>query len=147
MQQSGPQEDQLILDKEMEDFCAQLKEKEQEELSANEQEIAKLKEEIQDIREARVKMRSIVSSVSSGITIYPPGSSSSEDNRMEEGEEDKQLLELPSEGIEGGEREEQLQGLEGRESQLEVTSAHQEDKDIETHIKLQESSELDSVLS
>lgn len=50
----------------------ELKKKEQDIFTMNEQEIKKLKEEIDELRESRSKLRSHVSSVSStSVTVYP----------------------------------------------------------------------------
>lgn len=122
------QEEQMKLDQEIQDFCAHLKEKEQKAFSANDQEIAKLKEEIQDIRGARAKMRSVASSVSSSITIYPPGtpSSSPDENEVVEGEDGQEEKE--------GRGEKQLQEEKGRGEQPEDTEGHEVE---ETKLKLQ----------
>ena len=124
------------LDKDIQDFCAQLTEKEREIVSANDQEMAKLKVEIQDIRGARAKMRSIASSVSSGITIFPPGTprSSPEDNEVVEGGEHPQKMD-------GGEEVEQHLGIEKNGDQL--LSPRQED----TQLKLPSEQETDCVKS
>lgn len=130
----------------MQGFCAQLKEKEREALSANDKEIAKLKEEIQDIRGSRAKMRSIASSVSSGITIYPPGNptgtpiSSPEDNEvMGECDEHRQRMDGDLDG------QEQLLG-EKRDDQPESHKEEDDDKE-ETQLKLQSEQGTDSVES
>ena len=75
--QQVTQEEKAKFDLEVEDFSSQLKLKEEEAASTSDQEITKLKVEIQDVRGARAKMRSIASSVSSSITIFPPGTPSS----------------------------------------------------------------------
>lgn len=65
------EEEQDRLDQQVEEWQLQLKRKAEEIFSVNEQEVKQLKEEIDELRETRVKLRSHASSVSSSITIYP----------------------------------------------------------------------------
>lgn len=94
------QEDQNELDKQVEEYRLQLKQKEQEIFATNEQDVVKLKEEIEELRESRQKMRSVASSVSSSITTYPPATTPS----PQEMEEDKQTA-LGEDGAEAEDRE------------------------------------------
>lgn len=71
------QDEKDKFEKEVGEVSAELKLKEWDALVADEQEIVKLKEEIQNVRATRAKMRSIGSSVGSSITIFPPGTPSS----------------------------------------------------------------------
>ena len=61
----------------MEECRKQLQEKQNEFDSKNEQEIERLKKEIQCVREDRSKLHSVTSS-SASVTIYPPSTPSSE---------------------------------------------------------------------
>ena len=61
----------------MEECRKQLQEKENEFDSKNDQEIERLKKEIQCVREDRSKLHSVTSS-SASVTIYPPSTPSSE---------------------------------------------------------------------
>lgn len=86
------QEEQEKLDQQFEEYQSQLKQKQKEVFALNEQEILKLKGEIEEVRECRNKMRSYGSSMSSSITIYPPASPEEvlrevveEDQEVEEG--------------------------------------------------------------
>ena len=65
------QEEQDKLDQQVEKYQLELKKKEQDIFSMHELEIKKLKEEIEELRDSRSKLRSHVSSVSSSVTIYP----------------------------------------------------------------------------
>lgn len=97
-------------------------------VSANEQEIAKLKEQIEELRESRTKMRSHNSSLSSSITIYPSADSSPVGDREEgEGPEEE-----PEEGKEATPDPEQEE--EGKEA----TPDPEEGKDPEQKIKEEE---------
>ena len=76
-----PQSEQEQLDQQLEECRKQLHEKQQTFEAANNQEVERLKREIEAVRESRNKMRSVTSSVSSGVseTLYPSASPSSEE--------------------------------------------------------------------
>lgn len=61
-------EEQARLDQQVDEYRVELKKKEQDIFAMNEREIKKLKEEIDELRESRSKLRS---HVSSSVTIYP----------------------------------------------------------------------------
>lgn len=62
------QEEQERLDQQVEEYRTDLKKKEEDIFALNEQEIRKLKEEIEELRESRSKLRS-------HVTIYPAAAS------------------------------------------------------------------------
>lgn len=64
-------EDQAKLDQKVKESRVELKRKEQDIFALNEREIKKLKEEIDELRDSRSKLRSHATSVSSSITVYP----------------------------------------------------------------------------
>ena len=72
---SGEEYDRF--DQRVEECRKQLQEKQDEFDSRNEQEIERLKKEIQCVREDRSKLHSVTSS-SASVTIYPPSTPSSE---------------------------------------------------------------------
>ena len=84
-----------------------MKQKQQEVFSINEEESKKLKEEIREVREARVKMRSLASSISSSVAIFSPATTPSEPDQEEVMAEQDQ-------------KEEQDSGTEGKKEELQT---------------------------
>ncbi len=126
-------EEQSALDSKVEAYQAKLKEKQHEVFSISQLEVEKLKKEISDLREARTKMRSYVSSISSSITIYPAADSTtpSPEEEGEGGEGDK----LGDEGG-GGEGAEELGGEGGgvQEEERSKVSPKMEEQDKEIDV-------------
>lgn len=126
-------EEQARLDQKVEEYRVELKKKEQDIFTMNEQEIKKLKEEIDELRESRSKLRSHVSSVSStSVTVYPATPSPELEGYPAtpspelEGEEPQEVeLGVESSLEEGGQLEEEKEGTtevetvsdDGRDSQ------------------------------
>ncbi len=59
------------MDQQVKDLEVELKQKKLDAFHVNEQEIQKIKKEIEELRESRSKQRSLTSSVGSSVTIYP----------------------------------------------------------------------------
>ncbi len=111
------------MEHEVEAFSGELKLKEWDALVADEQEVTQLKEEIQEVRAARAKMRSVSSSVSSSITIYPTGTPTSSPD--EEVPTENSLEE--TEGAQHSEKEHSLNGEETQNSDNSLDAdSHQE---------------------
>ena len=106
-------EEQEKLDQQVKDFEAQLQQKKLDASHLNEQEIQKIKAEIETLRESRLKMRSHTSSVGSSVTIYPPTTPSPDTDVEAKAAE------------EGGERDELEEGTaeDGKEATEEDGSA------------------------
>lgn len=113
----------------MEECRSDLKKKEQEILLINEQEIKRVKEEIQVLRESRVKLRS---HISSSTTNYPlPTDTQTPECSQEEGQV----------GVESSHPQEQVGGEEGESqgSQGEECESLKEGSSIETETEAQSS--------
>jgi len=88
------QEERDTVEKEVEELSGELQLKEWDVCVADDQAIVRLKEEIQEVRGSRAKMRSIQSSASSSVTIFPlgtPGSSPVEELATDSSSPEKEL--------------------------------------------------------
>ena len=109
------QEERDTVEKEVEELSGELKLKEWDICVAGDQEIVRLKEEIQEVRGTRAKMRSIGSSASSSVTIFPSGTpgSSPEEELVDSSPEEE--LTSPEEDLEQDKSNKEAKGAHWEE--------------------------------